>query len=192
MPQFPFLSKEDSFLGLPTVGAAAPSGAVMARRWGKAAITGITPEYLSRVQECVLHLSSYRAPSAHRLAGWHSGFSGHPPGVPSRPHFLSGARLRSRASQGTRGAGILGQPHITVRCPPALQRSGPYSSPAAGLSPGLLSQVPLRFLPRIWGPQAGRGSHLLLPASTRTHRAPSHLTFSEEVSPGPAGGRRSS
>lgn len=118
MPPFPVLNKEDRFLGLPTVGAAAPSGAVMARRWGKPAITGITPGYPSREQECAPHLSSYRAPSAHRLAGWHSGSSGHPPGVPSRPHFLSGARLRSRASQGTRGAGILGQPHITVRCPP--------------------------------------------------------------------------
>lgn len=35
VPQFPCLNKEDGFLGLPTVGMAAVSGAMTARRWGK-------------------------------------------------------------------------------------------------------------------------------------------------------------
>lgn len=95
------------------------------RRWhgggesGMSSYNPAVPFSGTGVRPPPLTLQSSRCPPpGPAVSVRHSGSSGHPPGAPSRPHFLSGARLRSRASQGTRGAGISGQLHITVCGPP--------------------------------------------------------------------------
>lgn len=101
----------------------------------------------------------------------------------------------SRASQGARSAGILGWAHITVRAPlpPAPSFQGPC--PSRSLTPARsgLRRAPLSPQQPLLGPGtpsrpggARRPSFVPCPA----HRAPWHPTFSGEVSPGPAGGRR--
>lgn len=161
-----------------------------------------TDGQVSLLQKCAPHLLS-------RVSGAQSApcpdwaqrpssqlLSASTPQAPCIGPFPVRGEAPSRASQGARSAGIPGWAHITVRAPlppqplPPRTPAGPDPSPqpAAG-SAGLPSPLSSLSL----GPGtpsrpggARRPSFVPCPA----HRAPSHPTFSGEVSPGPAGGRR--
>lgn len=105
----------------------------------------------------------------------------------------------SRASQGARSAGIASQAHITVRapspprpapscqdpCPLSVPHPGPQGTPRGSPSP------PSRPALELWDHlPGGAGFGAPSSAASPAHRAPSRPTFSGEVSPGPAGGRR--
>lgn len=105
----------------------------------------------------------------------------------------------SWASQGARSAGIPGQAHITVcapsppcpatscqdPCPLSVPHPGPQGAPRGSPHPLVVRALGLPdHLP------GGAGFGAPSSAASSAHRAPSRPTFSGEVFPGPAGGRR--
>jgi hypothetical protein len=191
MPQFPHQCKGDGFLAL-------PAAALVSRQDGVGAATMVHAPPLSRAG------GRPDLPSAPPGL-WEPGPARLGPGVPAsqhpHPHHPLAAPLRRRpiscrgeapspASPGSRGAGIPGQPHITVRAP-SPRDPGPPGIGSLGLQGAPPRLPPSSCRPNRGdpGPQAGRGSARLLPAAL-THRALWRRTFFGAVSPDPAGGRR--
>lgn len=170
MPQFLCLNKQDGFLGLATVGAAAASGAMVAWNWGKDCNNKYNPARpLFSTGVCTQERCP---PPSHVDATQLSSPPAPAPPLSGRPFeapFPVRGEAPLRGLARIPGAGISGQLHITVRAPrpspPALQRSGAYSSLASGLAPGLptrsrcvpyrgpgdlrLSGAPFSYFPRV-------------------------------------------